>query len=288
MRIALIGASGQLGTDLREQLRGEVIPLSQPEFDVRCEDLARAALERAAPNVVVNCAAVTNVDGCEDDPVTAFSVNAAGALHVARSANSIGAAVVYISTDYVFGGQVGRVEPYHEEDAPAPLNVYGASKLAGEQLTRAYNRRALVVRTCGLYGRVGARGKGGNFVETMLRLAAQSKPIRVVDDQRLSPTSTTACAGVIAELVARDATGLVHVAAADSCTWYEFARAILAEQGVAAEIRPIRSSEYAARARRPQFSALCSRRLAQAGAAGCPPWREMLREYLRTRTPVHA
>ena len=284
MRFILIGANGQLGTDLREVLPPDTLGLDWPEFDVRRSDQVRDVLRRHRPDFVINCAAQTNVDLCEGEEGEAFTVNALGALNVARGAEEVGATALYVSTDYVFGADTRRTEPYTEDDSPGPINVYGASKLAGEHLTAAYNARACVVRTCGLYGHAGARGKGGNFVETMLRLAAEGKPIRVVDDQKLSPTSTAACARRIHELCERRVQGLVHVAARDACTWFDFARAIFEHQMIDVDLKPIRSSEYPVRARRPSASALRSKRLNQIGVAMYGSWREMLHEYLTTRS----
>ncbi len=288
MRTVVIGAAGQLGTDLLPVLPGVVIPLDLPDFDITRPAQVRTVLHDLRPDWVVNCAAQTNVDGCEADPAAAFAVNAAGALHVAQAAAEVGAAVAYISTDYVFGGAGPRGAAYTEDDPPAPVNTYGVSKLAGEQLTRACNPRALIVRSCGLYGHAGARGKGGNFVETMLRLAAASRPLRVVDDQCLSPTATRDCAAQIAALLACAAHGIVHVAAHDACTWFEFAHEILAGQYADADLQPISSAAYGAPARRPAFSALRSGRLAELGLPECRTWREMLHDYLaeRARPPT--
>lgn len=289
MRFLLIGGRGQLGRDLQALLPDDVVALDLPEFDVTSGDQVEAALQTLRPDWVINCAAQTNVDGCETAAQEAFAVNALGALHVARSAAAVEAAVVFISTDYVFRGP--HLLGYAESDRPAPANVYGVTKLAGEQFTLAYNPRALVVRTSGLYGHAGARGKGGNFVETMLRLGREQRPIRVVSDQVLSPTSTVECAAKVVELCARNARGLVHVAAADACSWYEFARTIFEESGLAVNLAPIPSSEYPTPARRPAMSALRSERLAGLGVASCRTWREMLTEYLETRpaarTTVH-
>ncbi len=248
----------------------------------------RELLEEQRPEVVINCAALTNVDQCEDEPGPAFAVNAIGALNVARAAQEIGAAVVYISTDYVFGGDTTRELPYAEDDRPAPLNVYGASKLAGEFLTQTYNTRTLIVRTCGLYGHAGARGKGGNFVETMLHLAGEGRPVRVVNDQRLSPTSTVQCAATLVELLNARALGIVHIAAAGSCTWFEFAREIFAWEQLDVDLRPITTPAYAAPAPRPALSALRTMRLPALGVAPLRTWQDLLHDYLksRPRTPL--
>jgi dTDP-4-dehydrorhamnose reductase len=283
MRIALLGAGGQLATDLRPQLRGDVVPLARADLDVTHEDDVAARFADIRPDLVLNCTAMTNVDACETQPAAAFAVNAEGAGAVARQAARLAAAVLYVSTDYVYGQAGPRAEPYVEDDPPGPVNVYGASKLAGEMLTRANNPRYFIVRTCGLYGHAGAHGKGGNFVETMLR-AAQTQPVvRVVADQRLSPTSTRELAVRIAQLIRTGAFGLVHIAAPDHCTWFEFTREIFAHAGVKADLRPILSNELRDRAPRPTMSALQSVRLASTGVSACPPWRQMLHAYLDSR-----
>jgi dTDP-4-dehydrorhamnose reductase len=283
MRVLIIGAQGQLGTDLRRVLPADTVGMDLPAFDVCRADQVRAVLARERPDCVINCAAQTNVDRCELEPGEAFAVNAHGAMHVAQAAAEVGARVIYISTDYVFGGDGERAEPYTESDRPMPLNVYGASKLAGEHLTLAYQPRSLVVRTSGLYGHAGARGKGGNFVETMLRLAASQKLIRVVADQRLSPTSTVELADRLVALLQCNAQGIVHVAAADGCTWFEFAREIFAVVGLEVDLQPVATSEYPVQALRPALSALRSERLEALGVPPCRAWRAMLREYLPAR-----
>ncbi len=283
MRIVVIGAGGQLGTDLLRQLPGRTVALDLPDFDITDESQVRGALRLHHPDWVINCAAATNVDRCEDEAVACFAINAAGALLAARCAAEVEAAIAYISTDYVFGAAGPRSTGYDEDDPPGPINTYGASKLAGEWLTLANNPRALIIRTCGLYGHAGARGKGGNFVETMLRLGRSRKPLQVVDDQRLSPTATVDCAAKILELLEADARGIVHVAARDTCTWFDFARAIFALADLPADLRPITSGAYGARARRPAFSALGGHRLAELGLEPCRSWREMLEDYIGQR-----
>ncbi len=283
MRIAIVGGRGQLGHDLQRHLPGECILLDQPEFDIRDTAGVLAALSGARPDLVINAAAMTNVDGCEEDPRAAHAVNATGAGHVAAAVARLDVPLIQISTDFVFGGQPGRRTAYLEDDVPDPLSVYGASKLAGERETLAACPRALVVRTCGLYGVAGARGKGGNFVETMLRLADGDRPIRVVADQVLSPTSSDALARVLAGLAPHPPRGILHVTAPDRCSWHEFACAIIHGVDPDREVAAIPTSDYPLPARRPSFSALRSRRLEELGLDACPPWREMLAEYLRQR-----
>lgn len=283
MRIALIGANGQLGTVLQASLDGEVRPFQRPALDVCDAASVREQIAACKPDVVINCAAATHVDGCEDDPAATFAVNACGAGAVAQAADAAGAKVVTISTDYVFGLDAARTAPYAEDDAPGPVNTYGASKLAGEHMTRAYARRSLIVRTSGLYGYRGARGKSGNFVETMLRLADGGRPIRVVDDQRLSPTNAAHLAKTINALIRADATGVVHTAAADSCTWHAFASAIFEIAGKSVDLQPITSAAFGARAVRPHNCALQSRVLGSLGVPPLPGWRAMLQAYLEGR-----
>ena len=283
MKTAVIGAKGQLGSDLCARLAGDVTGLDLPELDVRQPERVTAALAEIRPDVVINCAALTNVDACEDRIDQALAVNALGAAHVAQAAERVGAAVVYISTDYVFGEDTRRRQPYTEDDPAGPISVYGATKLTGEHLTAIASTRWTIVRTCGLYGLAGAAGKGGNFVETMLRLAAEDKPLRVVSDQRVSPTSTWELAGTITELIEVGPCGLLHVAASDSCSWHEFAQAILDRERPGVAVEPIRSDQYKVRAKRPALSALASLRLAEVGIAPCRLWSEMLHEYLDGR-----
>lgn len=283
MRTALIGANGQLGTDLARALRGEIASFQRPLLDVTDLASVERALAAVCPEVVVNAAALTHVDQCEESPVDAFAVNSIGARNVAIAAAGVGALLVYVSTDYVYGAAGAVREAYCEDDSPGPVNVYGVSKLAGEYFSSMECRRSLVVRTSGLYGHAGARGKGGNFVETMLRLGAQHGAVRVVSDQRLSPTSTSDAARVIADLVRIGATGLFHVAASDHCTWFEFARAIFELAGSEVSAQPIPTSEYPLPARRPAMSALRSLRLQRVGVQPCRSWRDQLADYLEGR-----
>jgi dTDP-4-dehydrorhamnose reductase len=284
MRIALLGANGQLGTDLRRVAAGvEVVALVRPDFDV-CDATGVAARLRAlAPDAVINCAAMTHVDKCEESPGAAFAVNAVGAGNVARACAALDTPLLHISTDYVFGADAERAQPYDESDTPGPLNVYGVSKLAGEYLVRVFCPRHFIVRTSGLFGLAGARGKGGNFVETMLKLAEAGNPILVVNDQRLSPTSTRELAARLLPLLASGQFGTYHVAARDHCTWFEFATAIFEHERVQVDLSPIPSEEYPTPARRPALSALTSTRLAGVGIAPCPDWRSMLHDYLVAR-----
>lgn len=282
MRTAILGADGQLGRDLLPALRA--LPLRRADCDLARGDTIAPAVERAAVDVLVNCAAYNLVDRAESEPDVAFAVNAFGARYLAAACAARGTKLVHFSTDYVFGSV--RAEPpvpLVETDAPGPVSAYGVSKLAGEHFALAASDRNLVIRTCGLYGAHGAGGKGGNFVETMLRLAREGKPIRVVDDQRCTPTYTVDLAEATKVLIERGATGLVHVTSGGECTWYEFAQEIFRLAGLKPDLAPITSAEFGAAARRPARSVLSN---AKAHALGVPPlrhWSGALAAYLAAR-----
>jgi dTDP-4-dehydrorhamnose reductase len=282
MRYAVLGAAGQLGRDLCPRLPGEVLVLDRQRGDLTRHEPLRSALAEARPDVVINCAAYNHVDRAEAEPEAAFAVNAWGVRELARLCGERDRLLVHFGTDHVFGLDAGRRTPWTEGDAPGPVNVYGLSKLAGEYLVRSLCPRHLIVRTCGLYGLHGSGGKGSNFVETMLRLAGQGRPVRVVDDQTCTPTSTVELAGGVVALLGRGRPGLYHLTSEGACTWYDFARAIFELAGVRADLRPITSREYGAAARRPAYSVLGSTALRDTGIA-LPPWRVALAEYLRQR-----
>lgn len=283
MRIAVLGAAGQLGRDLAPRLPGEVVPLSRADLDLGRPEAAPTLLAAVRPDVLVNCAADNLVDRAESEPGAAFAVNGLGVRVLARACAAAGVRLVHFGTDYVFGLDAARTEPLAETDPPGPVNAYGLSKLVGDLAVRAAHPANLVVRTCGLYGRWGKGGKGGNFVETMLRLAGEGKPIRVVNDQRCTPSSTADVAAATAALIRLGAAGLFHVTNAGSCTWFEFAAEVFRLAGLKPSLTPITSSEYAAAARRPAFSVLSNAKLASAGVAPPRPWRDALAAYLAER-----
>ena len=211
--VALVGGGGQLARDLiahwaAERPSERLVPLDHAAVEVSDEDSVRSVMEQTRPDVVINTAAYHKVDQVEDDPDRAFAVNAIGVRNLARACQAMDAVLVHLSTDYVFSGPHPR--PYEESDPPNPVNVYGVSKVAGEMMLRHLWRRHFIVRTCGLYGVAGSSGKGGNFVELMLRLAREGQPIRVVADQVLSPTGTHVLAPQIAALVDSERYGLYH------------------------------------------------------------------------------
>jgi dTDP-4-dehydrorhamnose reductase len=283
MKYAVLGSAGQLGRDLCPRLAGEVVPLTRAEADLTRPDLLRAALTELRPDAVVNCAAYNFVDRAESEPEAAFAVNAWGVRALAAMCRDLGCVLVHFSTDHVFGLDETRQTPYAETDAPGPISVYGLSKLAGEYLVRALCPRHFVIRTCGLYGVWGSGGKGGNFVETMLRVAAQGKPLRVVADQTCTPSYTVDVATAVAALATTGRYGLYHLTSAGSCSWHEFARTIFELSGVKADLTAITSAEYGAAARRPTYSVLSAGAYEALGLPPLRPWREALADYLEER-----
>jgi dTDP-4-dehydrorhamnose reductase len=283
VKYAVLGAAGQLGRDLCTLLPGEVAPLTRDRADLARPGSLRSLLQEMHPDVVVNCAAYNLVDRAEDEPDAAFAVNAWGVRELAGACRDLDCLLVHFSTDYVFGLDEQRTTPYAETDAPGPVSVYGLSKLVGEYLVRSLCPRHLVVRTCGLYGVWGSGGKGGNFVETMLRLAGEGKTPTVVADQVCTPSYTVDVAGATVALLRRGAVGLYHVTNAGCCSWNEFAAAVFALSGVQTNPTPTTTKEFGRPARRPGYSVLGG---AAIGALGFPPlrpWREALAAYLQER-----
>ncbi|MFO0849244.1 MAG: dTDP-4-dehydrorhamnose reductase [Gemmataceae bacterium] len=284
MTTVVIGANGQLGRDLCPRLPGAVVPFTRADLDLDKPETIAPALTAHKPAVVVNCAAYNFVDKAESEPDAAFRANAWGVRELARACRDLGARLVHFSTDYVYGLDAIRTTPLREDDPPGPVSVYGLSKLAGEYLVRSTCPRHLVIRTCGLYGVWGSGGKGGNFVETMLRVAGQGKPLRVVNDQHCTPSYTVDVATAAAGLIAAAAHGLFHATSAGVCTWYELAAEIFRQAGVQADLTPITSAEFKAAAQRPPYSVLDCGKLQTVGVSRPRPWQEGLAAYLTERS----
>jgi dTDP-4-dehydrorhamnose reductase len=223
------------------------------------------------------------VDKAETEPEAAFAVNAWGVRALSAICRDLDCTLVHISTDYVFGLEPGRRIPYDEVDAPGPVSVYGLSKLAGEYLVRSQCPKHFVVRTCGLYGVWGSGGKGTNFVETMLRVAGQGKPLRVVADQICTPSYTVDVAAALAALIPTGRFGLYHITNAGACSWYEFARTIFQLAGVKAHLSATTSQDYGAPARRPGYSVLANGKYASLNLPLPRLWQEALADYLAER-----
>lgn len=285
MKVLITGANGQLGTDLCQALhRVEIIPLTHADIEIADMSSVTDAFNKYRPDVVINTAACVRVDDCEDDPDRAFRTNTIGARNVAVATQGQRAKLFHISTDYVFGGEnEPRSTPYTEFDTPVPSNVYGKSKLAGENLVCHLCAKHFIIRTSGLFGVAGASGKRGNFVETMLKLARERDELRVVADQTFSPTYSKDLARKIAQLVTTEYYGVFHITNKGSCSWYEFATEILKLAGLKTPLIPITSDQYPQKARRPRFSVLDNCHLRLLGIDDMRPWQEALRDYMREK-----
>jgi dTDP-4-dehydrorhamnose reductase len=260
----------------------ELVGLTHADIEITDPAFVRSVLSGVQPQLVINTAAFHNVDECESLPLEAFQVNALGVKHVATACRELGATLVHFSNDCVFDGAKGR--PYCEDDPPAPVSAYGISELAGERFLRyILPEDHLLVRSVGLYGTAGASGKRGNFVDTMLRLAREGRPIRVVDDQVTSPTYTLDLACTLLEVIGRDTRGTVHITNAGECSWYEFAGEIFDLLSLRPDFGAISTSEARDAARRPPYSVLSNGRLQALGIAQPRHWRDALADYLRLK-----
>lgn len=288
MKVVLIGATGQLGADLVRAFSGqpgiELVPLTHDDIEIQDYESTDRVLTKIAPAVVINTAAYHNVDTCEADPAPAFAVNAYAVYRLALTCKRRRAALLHISTDYVFGGDLARRRPYSESDPPHPINAYGISKLAGEHFVRYVLDRYWIVRTSGLYGLARPSGKKENFVELMLRLAKEDRDIRVVNDQTLSPTYTLDLAYAITQVVQTRHYGIFHITNSGSCTWYEFAGRIFGLVGLEPHLTPTTTAEFGAVALRPAYSVLANNALIQAGIEPLRSWRHALKAYLVARS----
>jgi len=282
MKVLITGANGQLGTDICHALaKVEVIALTHADVDITDMDSIKRAVNLHRPNVIINTAAYVRVDDCETERDKAFQTNALGARDVAVTAQEAGSKLVQISTDHVFGGiERPKPTPYTEFDTPAPVNIYGMSKLAGEELVRSLCNRYFIVRTCGLFGVAGSSGKGGNFVETILKQAKKNNEIKVICDQFLSPTYTKDIAAKIVLLADTEYYGIFHIVNSGVCSWFEFAKEIIRLAGLKAHVTPVSSDQYPQKARRPQFSALDSYHIRLLGMGEMRSWQEALRDYM--------
>ena len=276
MRVLVFGASGMLGKDVLAAFsEDDVTGLGSEDADLRDVGSVVSKTQQARPDWIILCAAYTDVDGCEKDPARAFAVNRDGAAHVARAAVQTGSRLVFVSSDYVFDGE--KRTPYEIEDPRNPINVYGRSKAEAESNLSETVPGCCIVRTSWLFG-VG----GKCFPDTILKLAGTQPELRVVDDQRGCPTYTPDLAAVIASLVRKQANGVVHVTNGGSCSWFEFARAILAARSPETTVLPVTTAEFPRPARRPAHSVLSSRSL-QGFGINLPDWQDALQRYLRQR-----
>ena len=285
MKIAIIGANGQLGSDLVAAFSAagdDVRGLTHADIEIADSGSVGRVLEEIQPRVIVNTAAMHHVEKCELEPEKAFLVNGLGARNLAAEARKIGAVLMHVSTDYVFDG--AKEAPYVEDDPPHPLNAYGITKVAGEHFVRATIDKYFVVRTSGLYGTTLCRAKGGlNFVEVMLKLARERGEVKVVDSEFVTPTSTEELARQIVRLSRSESYGLYHATAEGSCSWYEFAREIFQMTNTPVRLLAAGPNEFPAKVPRPKYSVLENQALKNRGLNIFKPWQEGLAAYLEKR-----
>jgi dTDP-4-dehydrorhamnose reductase len=286
MRILLIGRTGQLGADLvRNNFEHELVAPDRETLDVTRFDQVKAALAEHRPELVVNCAAFHNVPLCEEKPDIAFQVNCIAMRGLAAACRDAEARLITFSSDYVFGGD--RSEPYLEDDRPLPLQIYGISRLAGEHaVLSTAPQHAVVVRTCGLYGRSGARSKGGNFVDGRVADANAGKRIEMACEQVVTPTSTDDLSRAVFALIehAKLAPGIYHLVNSGACSWYEFTCEIVRLTGGRAEVVPVDRGGRTGTMRRPLYSVLANTKARALGVV-LRPWQEALSSYLHAKFP---
>jgi dTDP-4-dehydrorhamnose reductase len=282
VKVAIIGANGQLGTDAAQAFAdsGDIVfPIAHGDIEISSIDSVMVVLRELKPDLIVNTAAMHHVERCQLDPKRALEVNALGPHNLATISRELAASLMHISTDYVFDGAKGA--PYLESDVPQPLNTYGITKLAGEQFVHTIAERHFIVRTSALYGRSPCRGKGGlNFVDLMLKLGRERGKVRVVDSEEVTPTSTAELARQMVLISHSGSFGVFHATAKGSCTWYDFAREIFSIGGLAVNVERADPGEFPSKVPRPRYSVLENAALRACGMDCFRPWQEGLVEYL--------
>lgn len=280
MKVAVIGASGQIGSNVVRALfpSTDVAALAHEDMDITHLELSRRILTKLKPAVVINTAAYHKTDECEDNPEKSFIVNSIAVRNLALICKEIDAVLVHFSTDYVFDGTKGK--PYTEDDAPNPINVYGVSKLAGEIFVRNILEEHFIVRPSGVFGKAKKEGKE-NFIDKMLRLARERGKLKVVDDQVLSPTYAWDLSVKISELIQTDRFGTYHITNSGFCSWYKLAKTACELAAVEVDIEPVTSDEFPTKAQRPMYSVLENKNLKEAGLKPMRHWKEALKDYLK-------
>ena len=278
MKLLITGAKGQLGQALLHLIAQmpeniEVFPFDFEELDITNEAAVTEMVSQLRPDILINCAAHTAVDACETDAENAYRINALGPKYLAKACAAIDAAMVQVSTDYVFDGT--KTTPYVESDPTNPQSVYGSTKLAGEEEASKYLKRLYIVRTAWLYG------EGHNFVRTMLRLAGEGKALRVVNDQFGTPTSHLELARMILFLIKTENYGIYHATCEGSTNWYAFAKEIFALTNTTVDLTPVTSDEFKAAAKRPAYSVLENHKLNTETDYRMANWHDALVEYLK-------
>jgi len=281
MRVAIIGANGQLGTDLSEVLseKHHVTRLNHADIEITNIDSIKNSLSSIRPEIVLNTAAYHIVPEAEKFPDKAFNINGTAVLNLAKVCQDLDVRLVHYSTDYVFDGK--KQQPYTEDDRPNPLNVYANSKLSGEYFALNYCEHSYVVRVSGIYGKVPSRAKGGNFVTTMIKLAKEKPEVRVVNDEILTPTPTYWIAKNTAELIETDAFGLYHMSCQGEVSWYEFAKVIWDTLQLKTPLYAASVKDFPLVVKRPFYSVLENKNLNRLGINQMPEWKDALIQFLK-------
>ena len=286
-KAVVFGSGGQLGVELVRELKArkyEVTGFERVHLDITDPARVEEVLSTIDPEVVFNAAAYNQVDVAEKEPGAAYSANALGVRNLALACRQMDARLVHFSTDYVFDGTKGS--PYVETDATHPLGAYAVSKLAGELYAQAYLDTALILRTSGVFGPAGMRTNRGNFLELMLRIAGEGKPLRIVEDHIASPTYAPLLASRSIDLLEAKHAGVFHLGGGTPISWFSYAKLIFETAGLNPELNPTNEREYRTAARRPRFSALENKRMADVGIAPMPPLAEVVKEYMVKRSEL--
>jgi len=283
MRIVIIGANGQLGSDLSLVLsKYKPICLTHQDIEVVEPESVSRVFKKYKPDIVINTSAFHNVALCEKEPLMAFQVNTLGVKNLAESCLCYKSTLVHLSTDYVFDGKKKR--PYTEDDCPHPINIYGISKLAGEYIIRNILKKYFIIRTSALFGLHICRAKKTNFVETLLKLYREGKEIKVVNDAFTSPTYSLDLARQIEEIIKTEYYGIFHACGHGFCSWYEFAKAIFDILKIKVKIIPVKAEDFHSEVKRPRFSVLENKRLKELGLDKMRHWKIALKDYLKNKS----
>jgi len=282
MKLVVIGANGQLGTDLLEVLSKEhdVVGLNHTDIEITDIDSVKNALSTIKPAIVLNTAAYHIVPEAEKFPAKAFQINGIGTMNLAKVCQDLDTRLVHYGTDYVFDGK--KQKPYTEDDCPNPLSVYANTKLSGEYFALNYCDRSYVIRVSGIYGKIPCRAKGGNFITTMIKLANEKPEVRVVNDEILTPTPTYHIAKNTAALIGKDAFGLYHMSCEGEVSWYEFAKVIWETLQLKTPLYPASVKDFPLVVKRPFYSVLENKNLNKLGINEMPEWKEALIQFLKS------
>ena len=285
----VFGCRGQLGIELTAVLGERGYPVTgfdRSQVDISDIGQVEQAFAQENPEIVINAAAYNQVDVAEKEPAAAMAANGLAVRNLAMSARQHDARLVYFSTDYVFDGTLGRA--YSEDDATHPLGAYAVSKLAGELYAQAYLDHPLIIRTCGVFGPGGLKTARGNFVEVMLRLAANRQPIRVLDDHVASPTYAPLLAARSVDMIDRGLKGIFHAGGGQAISWFDYAAMIFRIAGLHPELKPTNEREFRTAARRPKYSALSNAKMEHCGIEPFPPLETTMKMYLEARATMKA